>query len=187
MSDGSYTERLKVALSEVNPVQVAEAVARLKGVRVMEGRAFVLGNGGSYANAGHLILHLQELGIMAENLLGNPETTSALANDTSYASLAAIRLRKAYTGQEGVLIVLSGSGNSENVILALAEAKRLGMHSIALLGMGGGMALKLTTFPITIACREYGPIEDVHSAIVHMIAEGLGDKSTSHGPPLAFS
>mgnify|MGYP001618424793 CR=1 FL=1 len=142
------------------------------------------GNGGSQANAAHLSLHLQECGIRAVEFMGEAALSSAFANDATYEASLAKRLRL-LSRPSDLLIVLTGSGNSINIITALAEARRLGLDTIGLLGFGGGMAKGLCRVPIVLTATSYGPVEDAHSAVVHMLAGLLSDDDAKRGPALA--
>ena len=137
------------------------------------GTVWVIGNGGSQANASHLVLHLQEHGIRAHDLLAESAHVTAVSNDHDYAKVASRTLRL-LGGASDILIVLTGAGDSPNVILALAEARRIGMRTHGLLGFDGGQALALCNFSVLVASSNYGCIEDAHSAIIHAITIELG-------------
>ena len=175
----AYLGRLNTALGQIVLWQVAKASKYLRKTADNGGTVWCVGNGGSHANASHLSLHLQERGIHAVDLMGEGPIQSALSNDFSYEGSLAQRLLVLGAPQD-TLVIISGSGNSLNLIAALAEARRQGMVSIGLLGFGGGMALSLVRIPINLHLHEYGPIEDAHSAIIHILAEMLGN--VGHGP-----
>lgn len=131
---------------------------------------FILGNGGSQANAGHLALHLMEKGIRVINILDNPCAISALSNDFSYEKAPAIMLEN--QGRKGdILLVITGSGKSANIILALTKARTLKMTTIGFLGMDGGDAIGLCDYHILIANSDYALIEDLHSIIIHLLGK----------------
>lgn len=178
----AYLNDLKDALDGIPLWQVAKAGKYILRTHLAGGTVFCAGNGGSQANAAHLSLHLQERGIRSIDMLGEGAIHSALANDYTYEGSLAKRLRL-LAKPEDLLVVVSGSGNSLNLVAALAEARRLKVSSVALLGFGGGMAASMARVPIVLRCQAYGPVEDTHSAIIHMIAGNLGD--TGHGPALA--
>lgn len=177
-----YLNRLQAALAEIPLWQVCKAANYLRKAHVQNGTIWCVGNGGSQANAAHLSLHLQERGIRGVDLMGEAAIGSALSNDVTYEGALAKRLRMLAKPGDA-LVVFTGSGNSINIVTALAEAKRLDLLTIGLLGFGGGMSLELVRVPITLQSREYGPVEDAHSAIVHILATMLGEPG--HGPALA--
>ena len=97
-------------------------------------RTYIIGNGGSYANAAHLANDLLACGIRAFTL--DPATLSASANDFGYETVFARWIR--VVGEAGdLLIALSGSGNSPNIIQALIEARLVGMTTFAITGLFG--------------------------------------------------
>lgn len=160
----TYIESVRGLLSQIQQPDIDRISSRLKWATGV----YVLGNGGSQANAGHLALHLNEVGISTTDLMAETSMMSALSNDYSYQQAPMLRLRRQAKPSD-VLVVITGSGDSVNILAALAEAKRIGMATIGLLGFGGGAAKGLCELSCVLSCRDYGPIEDVHSAIVHMI------------------
>jgi D-sedoheptulose 7-phosphate isomerase len=105
-------------------VRLAEAIKRAK-------RVYIIGNGGSYANAVHIANDLLSCGVKAYTL--DPATLTATANDLGYQNVFSRWL--AVVGEPGdLLIALSGSGNSLNIINALMEAERIGMETWAITG-----------------------------------------------------
>ena len=181
MSLGGYglfmlADRLKnyVALLASIPLNSLNAVVQAI-TEVPSGRTiYVAGNGGSCANAAHLVLHLREVGFRAEDLSGDNVYLTALANDHSYAQIFSHRIRR-YASPNDLLVVISGSGESPNIIMALAEAKRSGLKTLGLLGFGGGMASALCDVAVTLASWDYGPVEVAHDACIHLIKELLAD------------
>ena len=111
-------------------------------------------------------------GLRAISLTDNVPIITAISNDESYGEIFARPLSE--LGQAGdVLIVISGSGNSPNIVQVLKVAREMQLTTIALLGMGGGQASGLADVPVIIPSDEYGPIEDVHLAINHLITTYL--------------
>ncbi len=103
-------------------------------------RVYIVGNGGSYANAIHICNDLLSCGIKAYTL--DPATLTASANDFGYETVFERWIH--VVGERGdLLIVLSGSGNSPNVIRALREAKGIGMCTFAVLGYPAGKAASI--------------------------------------------
>lgn len=102
-------------------------------------RTYLCGNGGSAANAQHMANDLVLCGIRAFPLCADMATFSALANDFGYESVFAYQV--GVFGDPGdVLIALSGSGNSANIVAALSRGNARGMQTWAILGMSGGAA-----------------------------------------------
>ncbi len=144
------------------------------------GIVFVVGNGGSAANASHLVLHLREVGITAVDLLSDLPYLTAMANDYSYADAPAMRLASE-AAEVDLLLVISGSGNSDNVLGCLSVAESEGMTSVGLLGFGGGRAQSQCNHFLTLASDNYGLVEDTHSAIIHVLKNLLTPQENSNG------
>ena len=107
-------------------MKLAKAIQKAK-------RVFICGNGGSAANALHIANDLISVGVRAQALTGDVATLTAIANDDSYVSVFSRQLE--VLGCAGdLLVALSGSGRSPNILQALQKAKELGMDTWALLG-----------------------------------------------------
>lgn len=180
----AYLSAVRSVLLEIPAWQVAKAAKYIRRTNEVQGTVFCAGNGGSQANAAHLSLHLQERGIRAIDMMGEAAVVSAFGNDVTYEASLAKRLRL-LSRPGDLLFIVTGSGNSINIVTALVEAKRLGLDSVGLLGFGGGMTRLLCRVPIVLQASSYGPVEDVHSMIVHMIADLLTETMVNHGPALA--
>lgn len=114
-------------------MQLADAIRKAK-------RVYICGNGGSAANAIHIANDLIACGIKAHALTADVATLTAIANDYGFEHIFSRQL--AVMGEPGdLLLALSGSGRSANIIQALEEADRLGMDTWALFGSYGGQAL----------------------------------------------
>ena len=164
----AYFEEIVSALERLDCSALGEIIALMQQAESI----YILGNGGSQANASHLVLHLSEKGFKAHDLMAEIAYLTALANDFSYQHAPLFILRR-QAREKDILLVISGSGDSMNVLAALAEAKRLGMGTIGFLGMGGGAALGLCQVAILVPSESYGTIEDCHSALAHLLAKGL--------------
>ncbi len=169
----SYLDRLCGLLDHIRKQPLGDLVAILRDAYQRNGTIWTLGNGGSAANSAHLALHLTECGYAARDLLSEGATLTALANDHGYAKAPLIALRNGASNHD-VLVAITGSGDSPNVLSALAEAKRKHMTTIGLLGFNdGGAAAVLCDYVLPLPLREYGPIEDAHSVVIHIIATML--------------
>ena len=159
------------------PEQIAVIISWLKGIREKNGTLYILGNGGSQANASHLTLHLVQAGIKAVDMMAATALFSAFSNDYSFEK-AVVNYLKYVAKQPDRLLVLSGSGDSVNIIMALMCAKKLKLSSLGLLGFDGGMALGLCDYAVVIDSVDYGTIEDAHSAMIHAISRLLYESGT---------
>jgi D-sedoheptulose 7-phosphate isomerase len=163
---------------DVDPVV---AVLRVLEEAYIEGSTvFLAGNGGSAATASHFAVDLAKTvrgyppgpaseGFKVWSLTDNIGLITAWANDEGYDRVFSEQiLRTARPGD--VLIVISGSGNSPNVVQAIEAAQEMSMVTIGLLGMGGGKLGPMVDYPILIDSNDYGVIEDAHMALGHLIA-----------------
>lgn len=140
------------------------------------GGLLLFGNGGSAADAQHIAcemvgrLMFDRPPLKAEALSTNTSSLTCIANDYDYDTLFARQVQANGTGRD-VAMGLSTSGNSPNVVAALAKAREMGMKTIALTGHGGGkcaaLADVLLDAPATLAPR----IQEVHVVIYHVICE----------------
>jgi D-sedoheptulose 7-phosphate isomerase len=174
-----YTALLHHALACKGMKRVPEFAELLQGAWMSGSAVYICGNGGSAGNAIHLandfiygIDRKGGVGIRVEALSANAAVLTCLANDTGYDNIFAQQLKvKARAGD--LLIVLSGSGNSPNVVKALEVAKELDVKSIAILGFDGGQCLTLADCPIHIDIDDMQISEDMQLIIGHMCMQYL--------------
>ena len=138
---------------------------------------FFIGNGGSAATASHFALDLVECSQLGPGLHFRPISLAdsaplltAFGNDKGYEEVFASQVRN-YLHEGDVLIAISASGNSPNIIAAVKKAKELGGITVGLAGFDGGELIKICdhTIHVRTSKGEYGPVEDVHLALDHMI------------------
>jgi D-sedoheptulose 7-phosphate isomerase len=142
-------------------------------------QVFLCGNGGSAANAIHLANDLLYgvdkpvgRGLRVTALSANPAVLTCLANDISYADVFAQQLT-ALARAGDVLIVLSGSGNSPNIVRALEKAREIGLTSFAILGYSGGKSVALADHPIHFKVDDMQVAEDLQMIVGHMVMQNL--------------
>jgi len=144
----------------------------------------VVGNGGSAATASHMTADFQktvlgkEIGISrrikAIALSDNVPVITAWGNDFGYDLIFSEQLRTLAEPGD-LLIVITASGNSPNIVAALEAAKQLGVATIGLLGFQGGKSKALCDAPIVVESTNYGIIEDAHSIFMHMMTAAMRD------------
>jgi len=150
---------------------IHEVARRLRVARETHARVFICGNGGSAATASHFACDLLKTaeGFRVVALTDNLATLTAYANDLGYESVFAQQLR-ALSQPGDLLVAISVSGDSHNVLVALAEVKPLGMQAIGLLGgPTGGEAAGLCDAAVIVPSCDPGQVEDIHLAICHAI------------------
>jgi D-sedoheptulose 7-phosphate isomerase len=142
-------------------------------------QVFFCGNGGSAGNAVHLandflygIAKKTGGGLRVQALSANSAVLTCLANDVGYESIFSEQL--AVQAQAGdLLIVLSGSGNSPNIIRVLEQAKIMGVRSYAILGFNGGRCKDLADVPIHFSVNDMQIAEDMQLIVGHMMMQWL--------------
>ena len=156
-----------------------EAIEVLLAARAEGRRVYVIGNGGSAATASHLVCDLVKTArvpgygpLRAFALADNTPLLTAWANDRGYECTFAEQLA-GLVDPGDVVVAISASGNSPNVVAALTTAVALGAHTIGLLGFDGGAAIGLVDIAIHIPCNDYGLVEDTHAAIGHALTAAI--------------
>ena len=147
---------------------------------------FLCGNGGSAGNAIHLAndflygiaSEIEGSGMRVEALTANSSVLSCLANDVGYSEIFSEQLL-AKANEGDLLIVLSGSGNSPNVVRALEVANKIDMKTFAILGYSGGKCFELAQVPIHFSINDMQISEDLQLIVGHMCMQWLSDKAKS--------
>lgn len=170
----SYISELKKTLDLLDLNRISKIVQILEQLKKNRRTLYIIGNGGSAACASHLAADLHNsINIKAICLSDNTSLITALANDLKYDDIFSEQIKR-FGGIDDVLIAISASGNSRNIIKAIKLAKSLGIKTVGLLGFNnGGKAAKLVDYPIIIKSKFYGPVEDVHLIINHIITSSL--------------
>ncbi len=173
----AYASAVADALVSIDRQQF-ETAAKLLATTYDDGRTvYVCGNGGSAAIANHL--HCDHLkGIQTDtdikprvvSLVSGMETITAIANDIAYADIFVYQLRTLADAGD-VLITVSSSGDSENIVRAAAWAKENGIKVLALTGFAGGRSASMADVNVHVAGDNYGIIEDAHQSVMHMLAQ----------------
>ena len=140
-------------------------------------RVFVAGNGGSAAIADHLCCDWtkgthtgRERPIRTHSLTSGTPIFTALANDAGYDRVFSAQLEM-YADPGDILVAISSSGESENIVNALKSARRIGMKTAAMTGFSGGKAGELADIHLHVKTENYGVVEDVHQSIMHSVAQ----------------
>jgi D-sedoheptulose 7-phosphate isomerase len=173
----SYFERLKLAIDEV-PLARVEAMGEILYRAYRHGKqVFVIGNGGSAATASHMACDLGKNTIAPNrprfriiSLNDNIPLMSALANDVGYDRVFSEQLTNLVRPGD-VLVSISGSGNSPNILRAMEYARSRAATNIALLGFDGGKAAALADEYVLVPVHDYGIVEDIHMILDHVLTE----------------
>ena len=175
----SYTGGIMKAIQRLPLAELEKVIHRLEEARCKGQRVFTCGNGGSAIRAIHFAADLQK-GAMAEGkpvidsecLCDNIARFSAWANDTSYDDVF-VGAMKSKVKEDSVLIAISGSGSSPNVLNAVKAARVLGATTIGLTGFDGGRLKDLVDICIVVPSRSMEQIEDIHLLLCHLITNCL--------------
>lgn len=178
-----YIDRLEQGLREINPVTIERVAETLEIARQERRTIFIIGNGGSAATASHMANDLQKLASQGKDipyraiaLTDNVPLITAWANDADYEEIFTRQL-EALAQAGDLLIAITGSGNSKNIVHAMKWAKDAKLTTIAFLGFDGGIVKKLANHTLLFAEGHYGRVEDAHMVLEHMIANYLHDLS----------
>jgi D-sedoheptulose 7-phosphate isomerase len=163
------------ALREQTLTEGDEALRAAAGAVRAGGRVLALGNGGSATDATDLVADLQRAGRPAIDLTADPAILTAIANDVGVEAVFA-RQVIAYGRPGDVLVALSTSGGSGNVIAALGEARKRGLVTVALVGYDGGRiaAERLADHVIVTRSQHIPRIQEAQASAYHVLCEMVG-------------
>jgi histidinol-phosphate phosphatase family protein len=174
---GAYAAEFARAFGSVDPSRIVAATDILSDAYDRDAAVFACGNGGSASIANHLqcdhvkcVRNGTDLTTRVFSLSTNVELLSAIANDLSYEMVFEYQLQS-FARPGDVLLAVSSSGRSPNIIRALEWANEHGMRTIALTGFSGGKARELATASVHVESDNYGIIEDAHQACMHLLAQ----------------
>ena len=179
----AYASRLQEVLASTEWSGVAQLAQEMRKSWEAGRQVFFCGNGGSAGNAIHLVNdYLYGVarrtggGLKVLALSANPAVITCLANDVGYESIFSEQL--AVQGEKGdLLIVLSGSGNSPNIVKVLEQSKTMGIKSFAILGYSGGRSKSLADEAIHFSIDDMQISEDMQLIVGHMIMQWLYEKN----------
>lgn len=173
-----YNARLAEVLNALDRDATARAASALEEARQTNKALYIIGNGGSAAAAAHLVNDLVAGAYVegapvfrAFSLSDNISTLTALANDSGYESVFEHQL-KVQMARGDVVLAMSVSGNSPNIIRAVEYARANGAVTIGMCGFSGGRLAPLCDIVLHAETTpdEYGPVEDVFSILGHILS-----------------
>ena len=180
-----YINKLSSAL-QILPMKDIQILAEaLLEVWINNRCVYICGNGGSAGNAIHLANDFiygagikNKMGLRVEALSANPAVISCLANDLGYDNIYSEQI-KVKGNPKDILLVLSGSGNSPNIINALRIGNKLKMKTFAILGFNGGQSKNIAQFPIHSNVDDMQIAEDLQLIIGHICMQWLNNQEIS--------
>ena len=176
----SYFDYLQQVLGNIDTAEIGRFVEILLDARENKKTVFFIGNGGSASTASHFANDLSigcndyEKPFRVIRLTDNISVLTALGNDFGYEEIFVRQLRiQANPGD--VLVGISASGNSENIVNAFKYASEIGVLSVALTAFDGGDMKKIADEGIHVPTdyKEYGPAEDAHMILDHLVTAYL--------------
>ncbi|WP_176597191.1 MULTISPECIES: SIS domain-containing protein [Sphingobium] len=172
-----YFARLNAASATINPDSLNAAAKLILDTTKAGKRIYSCGNGGSAAIANHLVCDCLK-GIRSDTALRpkvhsfstTVELITAIVNDIGSEEMFSFQLSSmAETGD--LLIAISSSGSSPNIIRVLELARTMGVRTIAMTGFTGGQSAQIADVSLHVECENYGIVEDVHQSLMHILAQ----------------
>lgn len=180
----SYFDEVKHCLDSLDIKKIDLAVDMLLEAYKNDRKVFILGNGGSASTASHMACDLGkgtlqriydnlERRLKVISLTDNVAVMTAYGNDLGFEDIFVQQLRNLVESDD-VIIAISGSGNSKNIVKAVEYSKQCGAKTIGLLGFKtGGELGSFVDCAIIVDSDHYGPIEDIHGILSHVIASWI--------------
>lgn len=171
----TYLDQQKATLESIPLEQVSRIAELLKEAWAQNRQIFVFGNGGSAANASHFITDLGkgasdtlQKRFRCMSLNDNTAWITALGNDYSYEDVYVAQLQN-YAQPQDLVLTMSVSGNSPNLVKAIEWANTNGLTTVALVGGKRGKLAELAQEVVVVDSEHYGRVEDAHMTICHML------------------
>lgn len=169
-----YLNQLKAAIDALSVTEIRRVIDKIMDAYENDRQIFVIGNGGSASTASHFACDLgkgtvvpgqRRLRIMS--LTDNVAVMTAWANDVSYDDIFVEQLKNLLNSGD-LVIGISASGNSPNVLKAIDHARSRNCSTVGLTGFGGGKLVTAVDACVVVESHEYGPVEDIHLILDHI-------------------
>jgi len=177
MNYNEYKQYFIESINRINPIEVENFINIILNCYNNDKMIFLIGNGGSAANAAHFAQDLAkgtrknietEKRIKAISLTDNTSFISALGNDDGYITIFEQQLRT-YANNGDCLIAISGSGNSPNIIKAVEWANNNNLETIGITGYDGGKLKQINKHSVHVELNDMATVESLHSFIFHYV------------------
>jgi len=180
-----YFEKLFKTLAQDHSDKILQLYKILSKVRKQNKSIYICGNGGSAGNANHIandflcvLSRIQGKGLKVESLAANPSMITCIGNDLGYDYIFSEQLKS--KGSAGdLLITLSGSGNSKNIINAILVAKKMKIYTFGILGFDGGKAKKILDNYINFKINDMQISEDIQMILLNICVKKIMEESIS--------
>ncbi len=181
-----YVSKVQGDLANLDLTAIEALIELLKEARDSGKTVFTMGNGGSASTASHWVNDLNKGASFEKQkrfkvicLNDSIATVSAYSNDVGY-EVSLLEPLKNFVQKDDLVIAISGSGNSENVIRAVQFAKSVGAKTVGLTGRDGGKLGQLVDLEVRVAEPHMGRIEDVHMVITHIASWSFIEESENN-------
>ena len=178
----NYISVLQQTMDQLPQPLISEVIHVLQRARMQGSQVFIMGNGGSASTASHFVCDLakntRREGLphfRAIGLTDNMEIFSAYANDEGYESVFSQQLINLIRPGD-IVIAISASGNSKNVLNAVDEARKYGVTTIGFTGFDGGRLGQMVDIHIHVRSNIIEHVEDIHLMLEHMIVRTIKDQ-----------
>lgn len=185
-----YILHLQAAISAIPVHRIKRLTELLLQAYEDERQIFILGNGGSASTASHFACDLSKGTINGNgkrfkviSLTDNVALMTAWANDSSYEDIFKEQLENLLRPGD-VVIGISASGNSRNVLNAIEYARSMDCVTLGFAGFGGGELAKIADECIVVESHRYGPVEDIHLMLEHVISYCIAEELASESIPV---
>lgn len=175
----NYFDDLSKVINELCIKEINVVIEKLIEVYNRGGSIYIFGNGGSASTASHFVNDFNK-GLCRELpkkfrlycLNDNISSVLAIANDISFEDIYKEQLKN-FLKPEDLVIAISGSGNSNNIVTAIKYANSLGVETIGLVGYDGGIIKKIAKYYIHVPVKDMQKVEDIHLILNHLITSSL--------------
>ena len=170
----SYLEKIGVALNELGFEKILEFANYVEQLNKSDNQLYFVGNGGSAAAAEHMACDFlkgtyfkEKFKLKVSALSSNTSLLTAISNDFGYEHSFSFQL-EAMARKGDILVLISSSGQSENILNAAIKARELGVKTVGLTGFSGGKMSGMVDLNLHVNASHYGVIEDAHMHICHL-------------------
>lgn len=176
----SYLSRVKQSMNGLSETSLNQLLDLLSKAREADSTVFVAGNGGSASTAEHIALDwmlgtgLSNPPLRVISLAQSSASVTATGNDLSFEDIFSRQI-KSLANQGDLLVVISASGDSPNLLNLVSDARKLGVQVVAMTGFDGGQLAQIADLSVHVptGIGDYGVAEDLHLMIGHIVKEAL--------------
>lgn len=172
-----YFNILSGALATIDRLEMERAMEAIMDAYEKEASIYIMGNGGSASTASHIVCDFNkgismhhDMKFKFVSLADNMAVVSAISNDCSYDDIFKMQIEGRLRSGD-IIIAISGSGNSKNVLKAVEYARSKGSKVISLTGYDGGKLKALSDIPIHARIADMQKSEDIHMIVLHTMAQ----------------